>query len=67
MIKEFEKKYAVIDLEATNAGSTASIIQVGIVILQGGEIRETFQTDVNPHEPLSEHIKSLTGLSLIHI
>lgn len=63
MIKEFEKKYAVIDLEATNAGSTASIIQVGIVILQGGEIRETFQTDVNPHEPLSEHIKSLTGIS----
>ncbi|MGT2933389.1 bifunctional DnaQ family exonuclease/ATP-dependent helicase [Streptococcus catagoni] len=63
MTNESKRKYAVIDLEATNAGSTASIIQVGIVIIENQEIITTYQTDVNPHEPLSEHIKSLTGIS----
>ncbi|MGT2887565.1 bifunctional DnaQ family exonuclease/ATP-dependent helicase [Streptococcus didelphis] len=63
MTIESFKKYAVIDLEATGTGSQASIIQVGIVIIEGNQIIETYQTDVNPHEKLSEHIKSLTGIS----
>ena len=60
---EVMRKYAVIDLEATNAGVTAAIIQVGIVIIEGKEIVETYQTDINPHEPLSDHIKTLTGIT----
>ncbi len=56
-------KYAIVDLEATGTGSTAKIIQVGIVILENGEIKQTYQTDINPHEALEEHIKQLTGLS----
>lgn len=56
-------KYAVIDLEATSAGSAAKIIQVGIVIVENGKIINSYQTDVNPHEDLSEHIKGLTGIS----
>ncbi|MGV3049938.1 bifunctional DnaQ family exonuclease/ATP-dependent helicase [Streptococcus hyovaginalis] len=56
-------KYAVIDLEATGASITAKIIQVGIVILQEDEIIETYQTDVNPHEPLTDHITQLTGIT----
>ena len=56
-------KYAVVDLEATGTGSSAKIIQVGIVILENGQISQTYQTDVNPHEVLDEHIKQLTGLS----
>ena len=56
-------KYAIVDLEATGTGSTAKIIQVGIVILEDGEIKQTYQTDINPHEALEEHIKLLTGLS----
>lgn len=56
-------RYAIVDLEATSSSSLAKIIQVGIVILQGGQIVETYETDVNPHEPLSEHIIKLTGLT----
>ncbi|MGV3005742.1 bifunctional DnaQ family exonuclease/ATP-dependent helicase [Streptococcus pluranimalium] len=58
-----KQKYAVIDLEATGASIMAQIIQVGIVIIQGDKIIETYQTDVNPHEPLSEHIIQLTGIT----
>ena len=57
------RKYAVVDLEATGAHSTAAIIQVGIVIIQGDEIVDTYQTDINPHQPLSEHIIKLTGIT----
>ncbi|MGT2843944.1 bifunctional DnaQ family exonuclease/ATP-dependent helicase [Streptococcus hongkongensis] len=63
MTKEKTPKYAVIDLEATNAGATAKIIQVGIVIVEDGNITDSYQTDVNPHENLSEHIKALTGIT----
>ena len=62
-MKRKNVKYAVVDLEATGTGSSAKIIQVGIVILENGQISQTYQTDVNPHEVLDEHIKQLTGLS----
>ena len=58
-----KRKYAIVDLEATNAGSNAKIIQVGIVIIEDGRIRQSYETDVNPHERLDEHIKQLTGLT----
>lgn len=56
-------KYAVVDLEATGLSANATIIQVGIVIIENGRITQTFETDVNPHQPLSEHIIKLTGIS----
>ena len=62
-MKRKNVKYAIVDLEATGTGSTARIIQVGIVIIEKGEIKQTYQTDINPHEMLDEHIKQLTGLS----
>ena len=62
-MKRKNVKYAVVDLEATGTGSSAKIIQVGIVILENGQVSQTYQTDVNPHEVLDEHIKQLTGLS----
>ena len=58
-----KRKYAVVDLEATSASSNAKIIQIGIVIIEDGQIVETYETDVNPHERLDEHIKQLTGLT----
>lgn len=63
MSKEFSNKYAIVDLEATSASATAEIIQIGIVILENDQIIETYQTDVNPHEKLSEHIIQLTGIT----
>jgi len=56
-------KYAVVDLEATGTGSNAKIIQIGIVLIENGIITKTYETDVNPHEELDEHIKELTGLN----
>lgn len=58
-----KRKYAIVDLEATSAGSNAKIIQVGIVIVENGGITQSYETDVNPHERLDEHIKQLTGLT----
>ena len=58
-----KNKYAVVDLEATSASSTATIIQVGIVILQDGQVIDEFASDVNPHEPLDNHIIQLTGIT----
>lgn len=56
-------RYAIVDLEATSASSFAKIIQVGIVIIENGKVVEAFESDINPHEPLNEHIISLTGLT----
>ena len=56
-------RYVVVDLEATSTGSKAKIIQVGIVVIEDGEIVEQYATDVNPHERLDSHIKELTGLT----
>lgn len=57
------RKYAIVDLEATSTGVDAQIIQVGIVVVQDGKILQTYETDVNPHEALTSHIKQLTGLT----
>lgn len=56
-------RYAVVDLEATGTGIDAKIIQIGIVMVQDGEIIDTYSTDINPYEPLDEHIKELTGIT----
>ncbi|MDO4666212.1 MAG: bifunctional DnaQ family exonuclease/ATP-dependent helicase [Streptococcus sp.] len=61
-MKETNYKYAVVDLEATGANTNAKIIQIGIVLIENGVITKTYETDVNPHETLDEHIKQLTGL-----
>ena len=47
----------VVDLEATSTGEQ-KIIQVGIVVIENGEIIDQYPTDVNPHEPCS-HIKRI--------
>lgn len=52
-----------VDLEATSASSNAKIIQVGIVIIENSQIVKTYETDVNPHEKLTSHIRQLTGLT----
>ncbi|MCL2858755.1 MAG: exonuclease domain-containing protein, partial [Streptococcaceae bacterium] len=56
-------RYAVVDLEATDAHSISNkIIQIGIVIIEDNEIVDTYATEVNPHQRLSGPIRSLTGL-----
>ncbi|CAM2782575.1 bifunctional DnaQ family exonuclease/ATP-dependent helicase [Streptococcus mutans] len=63
MTEKKTRKYAVVDLEATGASHSASIIQVGIVIIENEQIIQTYTTDVNPHKPLSKAIIRLTGIT----
>ncbi len=63
MMNAKHKKYAVVDLEATSARSDGKIIQIGIVIVEDGEVTAEYATDVNPHEPLDNHIIELTGIT----
>ncbi|WP_414079540.1 exonuclease domain-containing protein, partial [Streptococcus suis] len=56
-------RYAVVDLEATGTGADAKIIQIGIVLVENGEIIDSYATDINPYEPLDDHIKNLTGIT----
>lgn len=56
-------RYAVVDLEATGTGADAKIIQIGIVLVENGEIIDSYATDINPYELLDDHIKSLTGIT----
>ena len=59
MMNSRTNRYVVVDLEATSTGSKAKIIQVGIVVIENGEIVDQYGTDVNPHEPLDSHIKRI--------
>ena len=63
MSEKNTNKYAIVDLEATSASSTACIIQVGIVIMQNGLVIDEFASDVNPHQELDDHIVHLTGIT----
>ena len=63
MSEKNTNKYAIVDLEATFASSMASIIQVGIVIMQNGQVIDEFASDVNPHQKLDDHIIHLTGIT----
>ncbi|HFI0795457.1 TPA: bifunctional DnaQ family exonuclease/ATP-dependent helicase [Streptococcus suis] len=56
-------RYAVVDLEATGTGADAKIIQIGIVLIENGEIIDSYATDINPYELLDDHIKNLTGIT----
>lgn len=57
-------RYAVVDLEATDAHSSQNkIIQIGIALVEDGKLVDTYTTDVNPHESLLPRIAHLTGLS----
>lgn len=63
MNKKTAPSYAVVDLEATGTGASARIIQVGIVIIENNQVVATYETDVNPHQSLEEHIVELTGIT----
>ncbi|MBM7643406.1 ATP-dependent DNA helicase DinG [Streptococcus loxodontisalivarius] len=36
---------------------------MGIVIIENDQIVDTYETDINPHQPLTEHIIELTGIT----
>ncbi|MDD2208328.1 MAG: PolC-type DNA polymerase III [Bacilli bacterium] len=64
--KEIESNlYCVFDVETTgfNAGGEDSIIEIGGVLLQNGEIIDTFAELINPGRPLPSKITEITNIT----
>ena len=63
-----ENTFVVFDLETTglnsspSAGNMDRIIEIGAYKIEGGEIKECFNTFVNPQRKLSNEIINLTGI-----
>ncbi len=56
--------YIAVDLETTGLDPKQDkIIEIGAVRVLDGQIRETYETFVNPHRKLGEEVASLTGIS----
>lgn len=59
-----EETYVVFDVETTGLSSYYnSIIELAAVKVRNGEIIDTFQSFVNPHEKLTHTIMELTGIT----
>ena len=55
--------FVCIDLETTGLNPKKDkIIDIGAVRVENGKVVDTFETFVNPHRPLEEHIVELTGI-----
>jgi DNA polymerase-3 subunit epsilon len=59
-----EVTFCVVDLETTGGSARAcAITEVGAARFQGGECLGTFQTLVNPGEPIAPTVSRLTGIT----
>jgi len=59
-----DREYVAFDLETTGLSSRKDrITEIGGVIFRGGEVKEVFQTFVNPGMPIPAKITEITGIS----
>lgn len=60
----FDQEFVFFDLETTGTSVyTDKVIEIAAVIVKNGEIRNTYQTFVNPHQKLPPKITELTGIT----
>lgn len=58
-----QKRYAIVDLETTGGmAQRDKIIEIGIVIFDGNEIVQTFESLINPERTVPPFITSITGI-----
>jgi len=56
--------FAVTDIETTGGhASSNGITEVGVVIYDGEQVIQRFETLVNPHQPIPYYIQKLTGIT----
>ena len=56
--------YAIVDIETTGTYAAAnSITEVAIYIFDGQRIVTSFETLVNPQQPIPRYIQSFTGIT----
>ena len=56
--------YVALDLETTGLSPAADrILEIGAVKVIGGQIKETYETLVNPERKISRRIEELTGIT----
>lgn len=55
--------FAIVDCEATGGTKeTNRIIEIGIVLMDGSEIVDTYQTLIDPGVPVTPFVENLTGI-----
>lgn len=55
-------KFAVLDFETTGTEPQDRIIQVGVAVVEEGNVAQTFASFVRPGIPIPETVQSLTGI-----
>ncbi|MEG1633166.1 MAG: PolC-type DNA polymerase III [Oscillospiraceae bacterium] len=59
-----DSEFVAFDVETTGLNAqTDRLTEIGAVIFRGGELKETFQTFVNPNMPIPKEIIELTGIT----
>ncbi|WP_227936224.1 ATP-dependent DNA helicase DinG [Alkalihalobacillus deserti] len=60
-----KERYTVVDVETTGHSVVKGdrVIQIGAVVIENGEVVETFATFVNPGQSIPPFIEDLTGIS----
>lgn len=57
-------KFAVVDLETTGGhGEDNRIMEIGIALMDGSEIVETYHSLVDPGQPITPFVRELTGIT----
>ena len=56
--------YAITDIETTGGYASANgITEIAVYIYDGQQIVDSFETLVNPHQPIPRFVQSLTGIT----